>query len=83
MQLLQLPRQGKIQCAGVRPCSLRTLKESCSSKKAKPDMFREARNKIIISLHLSGSCFVPASLLAVSENVTLQRNSIAGALEKF
>ena len=39
-------------------------------------MFREARNKIIISLHLSGSCFVPASLLAVSENVMLHFKGI-------
>lgn len=44
-------------------------------------MFREAGNKISISQDLSGS-FVPASLLAVTENVKLRMNSIAGALEK-
>lgn len=76
---MQFLRQGKIQCT----FSLRTLKEFSSSKKATPAMFREARNKIIISQDLSVSFFVPASLLAVTINVKLGMNSIAGALEKF
>lgn len=46
-------------------------------------MFREARNKNIISQDLSVSFFVLASLLAVTINVKLGINSIAGALEKF
>lgn len=35
-------------------------------------MFRETRNKIIISQDLSGSCFVLPSLLTIAENINLK-----------